>query len=215
LWTSQRGCTLRHPQHPKEEDKSRQDRDEEHVAPHAVVVAPYAEDDRVDREREELPEDDHELVAGDQGAASLVRGDLREVDRHRHRRAADRQPQDEPEEDQHLVVGREDAPHGADKEDDSQQQDVVAPALPVGEPAPDGGAHRGAQKQGGGDRAYAERREAEVPLQGLERAVYDAGVVAEEEPSEGGDHGQDTEAAGVRAGRVRRQSRRSDPAGWW
>jgi hypothetical protein len=72
LWTSQRGLSgIR--SIPKEEDKGRQDRDEEHEAPHAVALAPYAVDDRVDREREELPEDDHELVAGDQGTAPLVR----------------------------------------------------------------------------------------------------------------------------------------------
>jgi hypothetical protein len=64
-------------------------------------------------------------------AAPLVRGDLREVDRHRHRGAADRRPQDEPEEGQHLVVGREDAPHRADEEDDRQHQDHPAPAQGV------------------------------------------------------------------------------------
>jgi len=49
----------------------------------------------------------------------------------------------------------------------------------------------GAQQQDGGDHADPKRREVEISLQGLERAVDHARVVAEEQTAEGGYHGDE------------------------
>ena len=70
------------------------------------------------------------------------------------------------------------------------------------------------QKQDGGDHAYLERRETEAFLHGLERAVNDARVVAEEQTAEGGDHGDEAEAAGMRARPIRWQRMRDGRPAW-
>ncbi len=169
------------------------------------MVGPHVADDGVHDERGELAADDHQLVTGDQATAALGRRDLGEIDRHGHRRATDGEAEDEPEDHHHSDIGREYAAHGAEEEQHGEDEDVVASAAPVGQATTRGRAEGGAEEQDARDQALGERGEAEVVLHRLERAVDDAGVVAEEQTTEGGDDGDEAEAARMRARRVRRK----------
>ena len=189
---------LRHLEHSEEQRERGEYGDQQHPAPHAVVLTPDVEDDRVDDEGRELAGDDHHLVAGDHAAAGLDRGHLGEVDRHRRGGAADGQAQDEPEESQHLPARRQHAADGAEREDAGEHQDVVPATVLVRQPPADQGADRGTEDQDADHEALSGGGQAEVVLHGLEGAVDDAGVVAEQQSAEGGDHCDEPEALRVR-----------------
>ena len=126
------------------------------IAPDARVVAPDVADDRVDDERRELADDDHQLVAAGERAADLVGGELGEVDGDHGGGAADGQAEDDAADDHDLEVRGEHAGQGADEEQDGQQDDRLSAPPGVGEPAADDRADCGAEQQRAGDDALGE-----------------------------------------------------------
>ena len=159
--------------------------------------------DGVEREGQELPGDDHELVLRDDPPALGRRRHFREVHGHDHRRPADGQAQDGPGQHQQFRRGGEGTGDGGDGEDECQPHDGLAAAETVGQPAGGDGAERRTEEQGRRDQAFGQRCQPEVALHERQGAVDDAGVVAEEQAAERREQRDPPhEALGVRGGAV-------------
>ena len=167
--------------------------DEEHPAPgvHAepqwlVGSACGLLQDPVDRERQEDARDDRELLQGTQPASDPGRGGLGDVGRCDHRRDADADAADDAEEHDHPDVRRQCRTEGADEEQHRGDLHHRDASDAVGDPS---GRHgtRGGTEQGGRDgEPQLVVVDAEVFLDGIDRAVDDGAVVAEQQAAEGG-----------------------------
>ena len=91
------------------------------------------EEDVVDHEGRELAHDDGQLVAARDRPADLERRQLRQVDRHHRRCAADREPENDPAGHQEPETGREDDDQHAHEEHDREHDDRGAASDGVGD----------------------------------------------------------------------------------
>lgn len=202
--TSQRGG-LGHPQHADEQRDRRECAHGEHVAPDPVVVPPDRVDDGVHDEGGELPRDDSEFVAARDGSADLERGELGQVDRHHRRGAADRQPEHDAPGHEHGIPGREHDEQGSAEEEDREDDDRLASSQGVRQLAACERADCGRKDERADDDAQGEVAHAELDLHGAFGAVAHAGVVSEQQPTEAGDDGDQSDPLAVRSGCERRQ----------
>ncbi|MPM16345.1 hypothetical protein SDC9_62723 [bioreactor metagenome] len=163
-------------------------------------------DHGVEAEGEQLADDDHQLVDGDDGAADALRCGLGQVDRDGRRGTADGEAEDEAERVHHPQRRGQRGAEGADQEDHGQHQDVVAAPVTVGEPPADQRAERGTDQQRAADQALLER--VEVQAVGGVRHVHvrqgtgdHAGVIAEQQRSERRHRGDRADRAALAGGR--------------
>ena len=191
---------LRHGHHPDEQGDRGEGGDREHVAPHALVLAPDVADDGVHDEGQHLADDDRQLTATGEAAPALGGGQFGQVHRHGDRGAADREAEDDPRRDHHLEARGEHATQGADEEEDGQDDQRLLPAQGVVELAADERADRGAEQQGARDQALAGRGQPQVGLHRLQGAVDHTGVVTEQQAAERGDDRDQVEPPLVRTG---------------
>jgi CarD family transcriptional regulator len=196
---------LRHAQHPDEEGRGRQGADGEHDAPDAVEVPERRAEDRVDHERRELPDDDRDLVAPRERAADLVRRELGEVHGHDGGRAAHREAQQHAAHHEHLEHRGDHHDDGAEEEEDREREDRRAPAAGVGDASAHERAERRREHERRGRDALGDRREPELLRHRQQRAVDDAGVVAEEQATEARDDRHEAQPTSMRSHAERRQ----------
>ena len=196
---------LGHGHHSDEQRDRGEGRDGEHVAPHALVVAPDVADDGVHDEGQHLADDDRQLATTGEAASALGGRQLGQVHRDGDRGAADREAEDHPRRDHHLEVPGEHTAEGADEEEDRQDDQRLLPAEGVVELAADERSDRGPGQQGARDQAFTCRAQPQVQLHRLQRTVDHAGVVAEQQAAEGGDDRDEVEPPLVRTGSERRQ----------
>ncbi|SIA76120.1 Uncharacterised protein [Mycobacteroides abscessus subsp. abscessus] len=145
-----------------------------------------AGDDGVHGEGQELAEDDHHLVSGDQNATQALRSGLAEEDGDGRRGSTDGEAEDDTGQVQDPDVRGDRTADGAEEEHDGQQRDVVAAAVAVRESTTKERTGGGTDAQQAADPALFEG--GHVQAAGVAGHIHvgqgardDAGVVAEEE----------------------------------
>ena len=145
-----------------------------------------AGDDGVHGEGQELAEDDHHLVGGDQNATQALGRGFAEEDGNGRGGSTDGEAEDDTSEVQDPDVRGDRTADGAEEEHDGQQSNVVAAAVAVREATAKEGAGGGADAQQTTDPALFEG--GHVQAAGVSGHVHvgqgardDAGIVAEEE----------------------------------
>jgi hypothetical protein len=191
---------LGHLHHADEQGDRGDGGDREHVAPHPRVLAPDGADDGVDREGEQLADDDRQLTAAGEAASALGGGQLGQVHRHGDRGAADRETEDHPRRDHDREARGQHTADGPDEEDDGQDGQRLLPAQDVVEPSADERSDRGSDQQGARDQALARRGQPQVRLHRLQGTVDHACVVTEEQAAERRDDRDQVEPPLVRTG---------------
>ena len=139
---------------------------------------------------------DGELLQRGQPAAHVARRDLRDVGRGDHRGEADAQAADEAPEDQVPHAEGEAGAEGADQEQQGAELHGGDAAVTVRDLAGQVGAGRAAEQGDGDGEAGHGLAEGEFVLDGVDCAVDNRGVEAEEEAANGARHGQPNDPLG-------------------
>ena len=140
------------------------------------------------------------LVAARDRPADLERRQLRQVDRHHRRCAADREPENDPAGHQEPETRREDHDQHAHEEHDREHDDRGAASDGVGDLSAEQGSDRGGEDQRADRDAQLQIREPELGLHRTFRAVGHPGVVTEQQATEAGDDRDEADPLAVRAG---------------
>lgn len=102
----------------------------------------------------------------------------------------------DPAHQEHLLGGGQTQDHAADAEDEAGDEDADAASQPAVEEAPAQGGDGGGPDGAGHQQLLPQVVQVHLLLQGQHRSGHHPGVIAEEEPPQGGEEGQHVDEAG-------------------
>ena len=156
-------------------------------------------EDRIDRERSELADDDRHFVATGDRTADLERCELRQVHRDDRRRAADREPENDPASDHHRKAGCKDNQQHTEEEHHGKDENRLPSTDRVRDPATEERPDRRGEHQRADHNARLQQRQPEFFRHRALGATRYARVVAEQQPAETGNDRDETDTLTVRA----------------